>query len=118
LRESYRVLVPGGLFSVAVPDAEVGLIAYATRDEPMFERAHRMRWCPDWCDTPMHQVNYMFRQGHEHKYAYDCESLARILEHAGFVEANRRDFDPALDSESRRVATLYMDARKPDHPAE
>jgi hypothetical protein len=27
---------------------------------------------------------------------------------------NRRDFDPALNSESRRIGTLYMKARKLD----
>jgi predicted SAM-dependent methyltransferase len=114
LRESYRVLVPGGLFSVGVPDAEPALIAYANRDEQAFEVARRMHWHPDWCDTLMHQVNYLFRQGHEHKYAYDGETLGLILERAGFVQVNRRDFDPALDSESRRGGTLYMNARKPD----
>jgi predicted SAM-dependent methyltransferase len=113
LRECYRVLVPGGLFSVGVPDAEPALIAYANRDEQAFDVPRRMHWHPDWCDTFMHQVNYAFRQGHEHKYAYDSETLALVLEHAGFVEVNRRDFDPALDSESRRGVTLYMNARKP-----
>ena len=116
LRESYRVLVPGGLFSVGVPDVELGLIAYVNRDERAFE-AQRPYWLPDWCDTFMHLVNYMFRQGHEHKYGYDCKTLALILKRAGFVEVNRRDFDPALDSELRRIGTFYMNARKPDHPA-
>ena len=114
LRESYRVLVPGGLFSVGVPDAGGSLIAYANRDEQAFELPRRMHWHPDWCDTHMHQINYLFRQGHEHKYAYDYETLALILKRAGLVEVNRRDFDPALDSESRRVGTLYMNARKPE----
>ena len=113
LRESYRVLVPGGLFSVGVPDAEGGLVAYVNRDEQAFALARRMRWHPDWCDTRMHYVNYLFRQGDEHKYAYDCETLTLILKCGGFVDVNRRHFDPALDSESRR-GSLYMNARKPD----
>lgn len=37
LRESYRVLVPGGLFGVGVPDPEQALIAYANRDEQAFK---------------------------------------------------------------------------------
>jgi predicted SAM-dependent methyltransferase len=113
LRESYRVLVSGGLFTVGVPDAEPALIAYANRDEHAFELQRRMHWHPDWCDTLMHHVNYLFRQSQEHKYAYDGETLALILERAGFVQVNRRHFDPALDSESRRIGTLYMNARKP-----
>jgi predicted SAM-dependent methyltransferase len=113
LRECYRVLIPGGSFSVGVPDAEPLLIAYANRDEQEFKFIRQMRWHPEWCDTPMHHVNYLFRQGDEHKYAYDCETLALILTCAGFVEVSRRDFDPALDSESRRES-LFMKARKPD----
>lgn len=51
---------------------------------------------------------------------WTCSSASReiapslILERAGFVQVNRRDFGPALDSESRRIGTLYMKARKPD----
>lgn len=74
----------------------------------------QMHWHPDWADTHMHQVNYLLHQEHEHKYAYDRETLGLILEHAGFVQVNRREFDPALDSESRRIGTVYMNARKPD----
>ena len=116
LRECYRVLVPGGPFSVSVPDAESLLIAYANRNEQLFKLIRQMHWHPDWCDTAMHHVNYLFRQGDEHKYAYDCETLALILVHAGFVDVRRRDFDPSLDSESRRES-LFIKARKPDHPA-
>jgi len=61
----------------------------------------------------MHHVNYLFRQGGEHKYAYDCETLALTLTRAGFREVSRREFDPALDSESRRES-LFMKARKRD----
>ncbi len=62
LRESRRVLMPGGVFSVGVPDAERAVAQYARRE---FER-----WGPPWVDTPMHFLNYVFRQGREHKYAY------------------------------------------------
>jgi predicted SAM-dependent methyltransferase len=112
LRESLRVLQPGGLFSVGVPDTEPLLEAYATGDEATFRR-YQERWHPSWCDTHVHQVNYHFRQGTQHKYAYDFETLARILETAGFEQITRRTFDPSLDSEARREGTLYVDARKP-----
>ena len=62
LRESRRVLMPGGVFSVGVPDAQRAVAQYAGRE---FER-----WGPAWVDTPMHFLNYVFRQGREHKYAY------------------------------------------------
>lgn len=111
LNESLRVLQPGGLFSVAVPDAKPLLNAYVDDDRETF-RIGRELWHPKWCDTHMHQVNYHFRQGKEHKYAYDFETLARILKTAGYDPVAERGFDARLDSASRRMGTLYVDAGK------
>jgi predicted SAM-dependent methyltransferase len=111
LTESLRVLQRGGLFRVGVPDTEWPIIAYATGDERYFRLAQE-RWHPSWCDTRMHNINYHFRQGIEHKYAYDYETLAKVLIQAGFSSVTRSEFDPASDSESRRVGTLYVEARK------
>jgi hypothetical protein len=46
------------------------------------------------------------------RYAYDFETLRLTIESAGFIEV-KRDFDPTLDTEARRVGTLYAEARKP-----
>lgn len=111
LRESYRVLKPGGLFSVGIPDTEWALTAYVTGDQEFFRLASE-RWHPKWCDTRMHHMNYHFRLNNEHKYAYDFETLERVLQQIGFRSINRRSFNPELDNESRRDGTLYVDARK------
>src|SRR6516164_10691898 len=42
-------------------------------------------------------------------YAWDFEALKNPLEDIGFRNCSRRDFDPALDSESRIRGTLYVD---------
>jgi hypothetical protein len=60
----------------------------------------------------MHQLNYHLRQGKEHKYAYDFETLATILAEVGFVSIERRAFDAERDSVARRDGSLYVDARK------
>ncbi|MBA3564052.1 MAG: methyltransferase domain-containing protein [Gammaproteobacteria bacterium] len=117
LRESLRVLEPGGIFSVGVPDAEEVLLQYAQGKLPAllqeWSRDKNLQWFPRWVwTTPIHLVNFFFRQGREHKYAYDFETLARVLKEAGFVDIGRRDFNPDLDSEDRRDGTLYVDARK------
>jgi predicted SAM-dependent methyltransferase len=106
LRESYRVLIPGGRFTVGVPDAE--------RAARLYLRGEYETWGPSWVDTPMHFLNYVFRQGREHKYAYDEATLCRMLESVGFVNVARRAFCPGLDSEHRKNDTLYVDAIKPD----
>jgi len=112
LVESWRVLLPGGIFSVGVPDTEWPVRAYVACDEEYFRLAEKT-WHPKWCDTRMHHLNYHFRQGNEHKYAYDFETLARVLGAAGFVSIVRRPYDAELDCEARKVGTLYMEARKP-----
>ncbi len=113
LHESIRVLAPGGLFSVGVPDAGRIVRAYVLGDEEYY-RLGGARLHPEWCDTRMHNLNYTFRQAGEHRYAYDLETLQRVLQSAGFVGVHERDFEPALDSEERRVGTVYVDARRPD----
>ena len=45
--------------------------------------------------------------------AYDFTTMEKALSRAGFVDIRRREFDAELDSESRRLGTLYVDARKP-----
>jgi len=111
LRESLRVLVPGGQFRVGVPDTEWPLTAYAKGDDSHFQFVRR-RWNPAHCETKMDIINYHFRQGTEHKYSYDFETLAKVLSQAGFVRIERTYFDPLLDSEHRREGTLYVNAFK------
>jgi predicted SAM-dependent methyltransferase len=110
LREALRVLRPGGLFSVAVPDASLVLKSYVNGDYKFLRTLTPYR--PDWSDTPMHHVNHAFRQRTEHKYSYDFDTLASTLLKAGFATAERRTFDPELDGPEREFESLYVDARK------
>ena len=111
LSESLRVLQPGGVFDVGVPDTECPLRGYGFPDDDYWK--HVTSWHPADCETQLDHINYHFRQGSEHKYAWDEETLGKTLLKAGFVDVNRRPFDPALDSEHRQIATLYMRAFKP-----
>jgi predicted SAM-dependent methyltransferase len=112
LAESLRVLAGGGLFEVGVPDTERAIYDYyVNRDPEMLATARRLWHKDPWCDMPLHQLNYHFRQGTEHKYAWDFETLASVLRKAGFTDVERRDFDPSIDDEKRR-GTLWIRARK------
>lgn len=115
LTESLRVLIPGGRFRVGVPDTEWPLIAYVNGDEEYFQFV-RSQWHPAWCDTRMHHINYHFRQGAEHKYAYDYDTLAKLLTQAGFVSVELSDFDRELDCDHRKIGTLYVNAFKGSPP--
>jgi len=59
----------------------------------------------------MEHINYHFRQGNEHRFAYDFKTLQLALQQAGFVEIRRRLFRSDLDS--WELGTLYVDAIKP-----
>jgi predicted SAM-dependent methyltransferase len=114
LLECFRLLEPNGLFRVGVPDTRWPLLDYAgVGDGRWLEANETERWHPEWCKTPMDHINYHFRQGTEHRYAYDFETIENALKETGFGEINQCEFDPAFDSKSRKLGTLYVNARKP-----
>jgi len=117
LAEARRVLRPGGTLSLGVPDTGLVLEDFAAGREDGFRRAKEKGWHPEWCDMPLHSVNHHFRQGDEHRYAYDAATLIRVIEQAGFVDVARRKFDPELDSAQWELGTLYVRARKAAAPA-
>ena len=111
LGESVRVLCPGGIFDVGVPDSEWPIRSYGNPQDEYWYLASG--WHPAWCDTQLDHINYHFRQDGEHKYAWDHETLARSLRQSGFTAILRREFDNQLDTESRRTGTLDLRATKP-----
>jgi predicted SAM-dependent methyltransferase len=111
ISESFRVLEPGGTFSVGVPDAGAALLSYANaRDR---RQGESNPWHPEWCNTMMEHINFLFRQGFDHRFAYDFETMEHALKEAGFVEIRQRQFASDLDSEIRESGTLYVNAVKP-----
>ena len=114
LREAYRVLEPAGAFDVVVPDTEPALKAYGNPSSNYWPSLAK-RWHPDWCETELDHINFHFRQDGEHKFAWDAETLGRTLKAAGFTNVLRREFNPLMDTEERRIGSLYMKGIKPDN---
>jgi SAM-dependent methyltransferase len=112
LRDWHRVLQPGGVCRVGVPDSDLPMAAYAGVGASDYFAIAKREWHPAWCHTPMEHVNYHFRQGTEHRFAYDAETLIAALTRAGFVDAVRVPFDGSIDTASRELGTLYVAARK------
>ncbi|UEM25228.1 methyltransferase domain-containing protein (plasmid) [Skermanella mucosa] len=113
LRECLRSLRPGGTIRISVPDGELYLRRYFEDRKWMLERrGGRFR-------TPMEVVNEVFRQGREHQFCYDFETLALLLREAGFVEVERQNFGAGrieyllIDQEARRFESLYVEGRRP-----
>jgi predicted SAM-dependent methyltransferase len=112
LKECHRILKPGGIFSVGVPDTEWPLQAYVGPDDKNYFAWSKVNCLPEWCQTRIDDINYHFRQDGEHRFAYDYETLHHALMEAGFSNIRQRAFDAGLDNESRRIGTLYVDAVK------
>ncbi|MCE0498376.1 MAG: methyltransferase domain-containing protein [Methylacidiphilales bacterium] len=115
-RECLRILKPGGLLRLSVPDTEWPLKEYAKDDpEAGYFRMCKLHswWHPAYCTTRMEHINYHFRQNHDHLFAYDEETARKILENVGFRDVQRSAFDPRFDSPHHEVGSLFMTAVKP-----
>src|SRR5882672_4629097 len=114
LQDCRRALEPGGVLRVIVPDAERYLRAYC---EPGLDGLRAMAVpipFPDDLPTRMDVVNHVFHSWHEHRWAYDFETLSHRLRAAGFTVIERAGFGkshlPALaqDREHHKPYSLYV----------
>jgi len=112
-RECLRVLRPGGELRFSVPDTKWPLTEYQQGPEsPYFKACAVHGWHPKDCVTRLEHINYHFRQQAEHRYAYDFETAEKTLAAAGFADIRESAFEGSLDSEHRRVGSLFVSARK------
>src|SRR5947199_7692600 len=126
LRECLRCLRPGGVLRIVVPDAGAYLRAYSGPWEPLANmrpldctaNGWRDWWLGQVYQTKMQFMNAIFRQGYEHKYAYDDETLILILRETGFPHVALQQFGTSIDlkmapdSDDRRTESLYVEAVK------
>jgi len=116
LTSCHRTLAPGGVLRIIVPDAERYLQAYCRVDLGGFWDLEVPNPFPDDLPTRMDVINHVFHQWHEHRWAYDFETLEHRLQAAGFVRIERaaiqRSRDPKLaqDRDVHAPYSLYVEA--------
>jgi len=118
-RELRRVLEPGGVVRIIVPDAERFMAAYVKRSADEFAS---LGWdldrLPADIYTPVHVVNLIFHQNGEHFFGWDFETMRYALLDAGFASVHKQSFrvsldaQLAIDQEQHRPYSLYVEAVK------
>jgi predicted SAM-dependent methyltransferase len=124
LKTCYRILQSDGVLRIIIPDAEKYLLGYC---EPGWDSLKLTRPLDDNLEdqlmgikykTKMQLINEVFRQGGQHKYAWDFETLKEALTEAGFkkifrmayMESNNKKL--AIDQLIRKSESLYVEAIK------
>lgn len=118
LGEFIRVLEPGGMLRVIVPDGRRFTEAYLVNDSAHWGSLGLVP-LPTDIPTPMAMLNHVFHQGGEHHFAYDFETLEWVLGKAGFANIRQTSYgvssDPllAIDRSEHAPYSLYVEAMKP-----
>lgn len=111
LQECRRVLRPGGIISVCVPDAEIYIRAYGNPEE--FDPAKYCRYKPAYrFYSKIDYINYMAYMDGFHCHLFDRENLIALLNASGFHEVRIRDFDPETDMVERDHISIYAQGIK------
>ena len=114
LSDSRRVLKPGGIMRIAMPDLEVDMKEYFNskwRENPGLQK-----WGLGFIQTRAERINICFRWW-GHKHLYDSEELERRLREVGFsrivfCKHGASQHGCLLQLETREESTLIAEAEK------
>jgi len=120
LKECYRLLRPGGILRIIVPDGEKIMRLYCSRIPE--EKRSLIRLFPNIkpFKTTMEAVSYLFYGGkfNTHLVTWDYETLAYRLKEVGFKKIVKKSAGQSLDSKLTRdtmswaKVSLYVDVVK------
>ena len=119
LKEAYRILCPGGLIRIAVPDIKILVDQYIeTGDADIFIKSTRL--CAPSPTSFIQKLRFLLVGARNHQWMYDGNSLSRLIMKHGFTEVNVTpagqtrilNHEP-LDLCERESESLYVEALKP-----
>ena len=111
LAECKRVMITGGVLSVAVPDARIWISAY-TKGEAIDSRKYLNGYQVPLPYGRLDLVNFIAYMDGCHKYLFDDENLLNVLLTAGFRNVQLRPFDPMIDVAVRQHESIYAQCNK------
>lgn len=119
VREAYRVLKPGGVLRIVVPDLERLARLYlqerangAGNDNAANEFMEHLRTCPDYSRSALPLKLYrVYLDTLSHKWMYDTASLTALMAETGFTGLRRCTY---LDSRIPMVAGVERQERFED----
>ncbi|MHB8520750.1 MAG: class I SAM-dependent methyltransferase [Limisphaerales bacterium] len=117
MRESHRLLEPGGIFRAAVPDMPAIFSAYLAKDYAYFDLLRDfslIQGLDNRNATSVDYVNFSVYQFGEHRIVYDEEKLAKMSGLSGFSRSGKTEYLPEVDSSTpmRRKYSFYFEAIK------
>jgi len=117
MRECYRMLRPGGVFRVSLPNFKGMFAAYLRGDESYLDLIDILSVLPEvepGTETLVDHINYGVYQHGEHKYIYDEDKVILILQKIGYPSVVLSSYQEGTDpgEEVRRRYSFYVEATK------
>ncbi|MBO1321836.1 class I SAM-dependent methyltransferase [Acanthopleuribacter pedis] len=119
LQEAFRVLKPGGILRIAVPDLRILVDEYlASGNADQF--VEKLNMVNDKPNSFRKRLFYLIVGERRHQWQYDAQSLCALIEAQGFVEAKALAAGETaipnpgpLNLHERSHESLYVEAKKP-----
>lgn len=111
LLEINRVLKPGGLFKVAVPNARIYIESYVLK-KPVSSEIILYQPAIVNTGSSMDYINYIAYMAGSHSYMFDEENLINTLKLGKFSIVDCRDFETDLDIQTRHAESIYAVCKK------